>query len=168
MGILRGHPTHTALGVSLKPFCYHSFWTKTKPKIKMQDSNLQNSPDSHCPTEVHLSIMLSRIKHDLEMVSPLLLIYIDWVLWFCLNLHQRTTQLLPHSLPLPSGMGRRIRRKKAKLVGWDENSLTEWQMEKKTTMNNTDKKYIQNAVLSPLMLSLLLSSKSLSFSQLHT
>jgi len=65
-------------------------------------------------------------------------------------------------------MGRRIRRKKAKLVGWDENSLTEWQMEKKTTMNNTDKKYIQNAVLSPLMLSLLLSSKSLSFSQLHT
>jgi len=36
-------------------------------------------------------------------------------------------------------MGRRIRRKKAKLMGWDENSLTEWQREKKTTTNNMDK-----------------------------
>jgi len=31
-------------------------------------------------------------------------------------------------------MGRRIRRKKAKLVGRDENSLTEWQKEKTTTI----------------------------------
>jgi len=29
-----------------------------------------------------------------------------------------------------------------KLVGWDENSLTEWQREKKTTTSNTDKKHI--------------------------
>jgi len=46
-------------------------------------------------------------------------------------------------------MGKRIRRKKAKLVCWDENSLTEWQREKKTTINNTDKKHIQHAVFSP-------------------
>jgi len=30
--------------------------------------------------------------------------------------------------------------KKQKLMGWDENSLTEWQREKKTTTNNTEKK----------------------------
>jgi len=34
-------------------------------------------------------------------------------------------------------------------VGWDENSLTEWQREKKTTINNTDKKHIRHAVFSP-------------------
>jgi len=53
---------------------------------------------------------------------------------------QRTTQLPSHSFPLPTGMGRRIRRKKRqKLMGWDENSITEWQREKKTTTNNTEK-----------------------------
>jgi len=36
------------------------------------------------------------------------------VLGFCLNLQQRTMQLLSHSFPLPSGMGRRIRRKQGK------------------------------------------------------
>jgi len=45
-------------------------------------------------------------------------------------------------------MGRRIRRKKEKLVGCDENSSTEWQKEKKTVINNTDKKYIQHVVFS--------------------
>jgi len=50
--------------------------------------------------------------------------------------NKRTTQLFSHSFPLPGGMGRRISSKKAKLVGWDENSLTEWQREKKTTINN--------------------------------
>jgi len=33
-------------------------------------------------------------------------------------------------------------------VGWGENSLTEWQREKKTTINNTDKKHIQRAAFS--------------------
>jgi len=70
------------------------------------------------------------------------------VLWFRLNLQQRTTQLLSHSFP-PDGMGRRIRRKKVKLVDWEENSLTGWQREKKTTINNTDKKHVQHAVFSP-------------------
>jgi len=65
-------------------------------------------------------------------------------------------------------MGRRIRRKKAKLMGWDENSLTEWQREKKTTTNNSDKKHTQHAVFSPLVLILLLTRKSISFSQFHT
>jgi len=47
-------------------------------------------------------------------------------------------------------MGRRIRRKKRqKLVGWDENSLTEWQREKKTIITNTAKKQVQHAVFSP-------------------
>jgi len=35
------------------------------------------------------------------------------------------------------------------LVGGDKNSLTEWQREKKTTINNTDKKHRQHAVFSP-------------------
>jgi len=35
-------------------------------------------------------------------------------------------------------------------VGWDENSLTKWQREKKKTINNNDKKHIQHAMfLSP-------------------
>jgi len=34
-------------------------------------------------------------------------------------------------------------------MGWDENSLTEWQREKTVTINNTDKKNIQHAVFSP-------------------
>jgi len=33
------------------------------------------------------------------------------LLWFCLNLQQSSTQLLSHSFPLPSGMGRRIKEK---------------------------------------------------------
>jgi len=41
------------------------------------------------------------------------------------------------------------RGKRQKLVGWDEHSLTEWQREKKTTINNTDKKHIQHAALPP-------------------
>jgi len=57
-------------------------------------------------------------------------------------------QLLSHSSPLPGGMRKRIRRKKAKLMGWDENSLTEWQREKKT-IKSTDKKHIENTMVSP-------------------
>jgi len=34
-------------------------------------------------------------------------------------------------------------------MSWDENSLTELQREKKTAVNNTDKKHIQHAVFSP-------------------
>jgi len=40
------------------------------------------------------------------------------------------------------GWGGESEGKRRKLVGWDENSLTEWQREKKTTINNTDKKHI--------------------------
>ena len=39
--------------------------------------------------------------------------------------------------------------KRQKLVGWDENSLTEWQREEKSTINNTDKNHVQHAVFSP-------------------
>jgi len=45
--------------------------------------------------------------------------------------------------------GEENQKEKAKLVGWDENSLTEWQREKKTTINSTDEKNIQHAVFSP-------------------
>jgi len=41
-------------------------------------------------------------------------------------------KLLSHSA-LPSGVGRRIRRKRQKLMGCDKNSLTKWQREKKIT-----------------------------------
>jgi len=58
--------------------------------------------------------------------------------------------------------------KRQKLVGWDDNSLTEWQREKKTTINNTDKSIYNMQCSHHLMLSWLLSSKSLSFSQLPT
>jgi len=59
--------------------------------------------------------------------------------------------------------------KRQKLVGWDENGITEWQREKKTTTNNTEKNPIYHMQCSHHpMLSLLLTSKSLSFSQLPT
>jgi len=54
---------------------------------------------------------------------------------------------LTHS-PSQVGWGGESEGKKAK-THWEENSLTEWQREKKTTINNTDKKQIQHAVLSP-------------------
>jgi len=64
-------------------------------------------------------------------------------------------------------MGRRIRRKKRqKLMGWDENRLAEQQTEKKTTI--LIKSIYSMQCSQHLMLSLLLSNKSLSFSQLPT
>jgi len=44
------------------------------------------------------------------------------------------------------GWGGESEGKRQKLMGWDENSLTEQQREKKTTINNTDKKHIQHAM----------------------
>jgi len=64
-------------------------------------------------------------------------------------LQQRTTQLLSQSFLLPGGIEENQKEKRQKLLGWDENSLAEWQREKKTTINNSDKKQIQRAVFSP-------------------
>jgi len=47
------------------------------------------------------------------------------------------------------GWGGASEGKRQKLVGWDENSFTEWQREKKTTISNTHKKHIQHAMFSP-------------------
>jgi len=41
-------------------------------------------------------------------------------------------------LPPPQWDGEENQKEKAKLVGWDENSLTECQREKKITIKNTD------------------------------
>jgi len=71
--------------------------------------------------------------------------------------------------PPPRWDGEENQKEKGKkLVGWDENSLTEWQREKKTTMNRTDKSIYNMQCSHHPMLSLLLSSKSISFSQLPT
>jgi len=59
----------------------------------------------------------------------------------------RSCSLTPS--PSPVGWGGGSEGKRQKLVGWDENSLTEWQREKKITINSTDKKYIQHVVFSP-------------------
>jgi len=47
------------------------------------------------------------------------------------------------------GWGGESEGKRRNLVGWDENSLTAWQREKKTAINSADKKHIQHAVFSP-------------------
>jgi len=76
-------------------------------------------------------------------------------------------QLLSHTFPSPQTDGEENpKEKRQKLVGWDGNSLTEWQREKKTTINNTNKSIYNMQCSHHSMLSLLLSSKSLSFSQL--
>jgi len=59
--------------------------------------------------------------------------------------HTVTFSLLPP--PRWDGEGNQ-KEKSQKLVGWDENILTEWQREKKTATNNTDKKHIQHAMFS--------------------
>jgi len=72
------------------------------------------------------------------------------MLWFCLNLQQKEPcgySLTPS--PSPVGWGGASEGKRQKLVGWDENSFTEWQREKKTTISNTHKKHIQHAMFSP-------------------
>jgi len=51
--------------------------------------------------------------------------------------------------PSPVGWGRESKGKMQKLLGCYENSLREWQREKKTTINNTDIKHIEHAVFSP-------------------
>jgi len=47
------------------------------------------------------------------------------------------------------GWGGESEGKRQKLMGWDENTLTKDQREKKTTIHTTDKKHIQHAVFSP-------------------
>jgi len=74
----------------------------------------------------------------------------------------------PTPSPSPVGWGEESEGKRQKLLGWDDNSLREWQREKKTTSNNTDKSIYNMQCSHHTMLSLLLSSKSLSFSQLPT
>jgi len=70
-------------------------------------------------------------------------------------------------LPPPQRDGEENQKEKGKkLVGWDENSLTEWQR-KKTTIILIKSIYNMQSSHHP-MLSLLLSSKSPFFSQLHT
>jgi len=58
-------------------------------------------------------------------------------------------QLLSHSFSLPGGTEENQKEKRQKLMGWDENSLAEWQREKKTIINNSDNKRIQHAMFSP-------------------
>jgi len=71
-------------------------------------------------------------------------------------------------LPPPRWDGEENRKeKRGKLVGWDENSLTEWQREKKITIILIKSIYTMQCSRHPI-LSLLLSSKSFSFSQLPT
>jgi len=54
------------------------------------------------------------------------------MLWFSLSWQQRTTQSL--SLLTSSHQnGEKNQKENAKLVGWDKNSLREWQREKKIT-----------------------------------
>jgi len=75
--------------------------------------------------------------------------------------------LLSHSSSQARGDGEENQKEKAKLMCWAENSLTEWQKEKKITIILI--KSIYNIQYSHhLMGSLLLSSKSPSFSQLPT
>jgi len=72
------------------------------------------------------------------------------MLWFCLNLQQRTYAVTLSLLPPPRWDGEENQKeKRQKLMGWDENSLREWRREKKTTINNTDKKRVQHAMFSP-------------------
>jgi len=63
------------------------------------------------------------------------------------------------------GWGGESEGKRQKVIGWDENSFTEWQKEKKTIINNTDKSIYNMQCSHHPMLSLLLSSKSPSFGQ---
>jgi len=92
------------------------------------------------------------------------------LLWFCLNLQQKNhavnLSLLPPSLVRWGGESEGKEAKK--VISWDKNRLAEWQGEKKTTINNTDKSVYNTQCSHHPMLSLLLSSKSLSFSQLPT
>jgi len=65
-------------------------------------------------------------------------------------LQQKNHTVTLSLLPPPWWDGKRNQKeKRQKLVGWEENSLTEWQREKKKAINNTDKKHIQHAVFSP-------------------
>jgi len=86
------------------------------------------------------------------------------LLWFSLSLQQRTTQLLSHS-PSPVEENQK---ENAKPVGCDKNSLTEQQRQKKITTIILIKGIYSMQCSHRLMLTLLLRSKSPSFSRLPT
>jgi len=98
---------------------------------------------------IHKATGGRKLAEYFSAISPFSKFKCIRLLWLSLSWQQRTTQLLSHSFPLPGGVGKRTRREKAKLMGWDDNSLTEWQREKKIATNNTDKKHIEHATLSP-------------------
>jgi len=113
-------------------------------------------------------LIFLRMKLKPQKLKIILKKNLHWCCGFASICNKRTTQLLSHSFPLPSGMGRRIgRKKRQKLVGRDKNSLTEWQKEKKTSIILTKSIYNMQCSHHP-MLSLLLSSKRPSLSQLPT
>jgi len=86
------------------------------------------------------------------------------LLWFSFSWQQRSMRLLSHSSLVGWGENQK---EKAKLMGCDKKSLTERQREKKIT-TITPIKIHSMQCSHHLMLSLLLSSKSPSFSQLPT
>jgi len=69
------------------------------------------------------------------------------VLWPQVAAKNHTVALL--LLPPPWWDEEENEKEKAKLMGRDENSLTEWQREKTVAINNTDYKNIQLAMFSP-------------------
>ena len=82
---------------------------------------------------------------------------------------KRTMQLLSHSFPLPGWTGRRIRRKKTKTlgVGWEQFNRMAKGEENNKSITLIKSMYNMQCSHHP-MLSLLLSNKSLSSSQLPT
>jgi len=87
--------------------------------------------------------------------------------WFSPSWQQRTAWLLSHS-SAPQQDGEENQKEKAKLVGWDKNSLTERKREKKITTTILIKTIYRVQFFPCLMLSLLPSSKAPCSSQLLT
>jgi len=88
----------------------------------------------------------TRTEPVLKNVFPLLLLCTSVVVLpqFATKNHIVTLSLLPR------WDGKENQKEKGKkLVGWDEHSLTEWQREKKITVNSIDEKHIQHAMFSP-------------------
>jgi len=57
----------------------------------------------------------------------------------CFGFGCRWQQKRHEAAPPPTGVRRRMKRKRQKLVGWDKGSLTEQQTEENRNINDTDK-----------------------------
>jgi len=123
---------------------------KILPECKQQI--LSKNTDGHKETkQFSLEILVHKTKHKKKNTATAInqnTLYMAVTVWPEFATKNQAVTL--SCLPPPQWDGEENQKEKGKkLMTWDESSLTAWQREKKTAINNTDPKHLQCAVFSP-------------------